>query len=65
MDDVVRALTGPSKKRINAICQELSQMTQRRFQWKPVKTMVEEMNRPCAAGAITFALERSAELTKR
>jgi hypothetical protein len=34
--------TRPSKKRVNAICQDLSQMTQRRFQWKPVKTMVDD-----------------------
>ena len=48
--------TRPSKKRVSALCQELSQMTQRRFQWKPVKTMVEEMNRTLRGWGNYFCL---------
>ena len=48
--------TRPSKKRVSAICQELSQMTQRRFQWKPEKTMVEEMNRTLRGWGNYFCL---------
>jgi hypothetical protein len=48
--------TRPSKKRVSAICQELSQTTQRRFQWKPVKTMVEEMNRTLRGWGNYFCL---------
>jgi hypothetical protein len=37
--------TRPSRKRIGAICQAISQMTQPSFYWKPVGKMVEEFNR--------------------
>jgi RNA-directed DNA polymerase len=37
--------TRPSAKRVSAICKEISQMTQRESYWKPVGTLVEELNR--------------------
>lgn len=48
--------TRPSDKRVSAICQEISQMTQRRFQWKPEKTMVEELNRTLRGWGNYFCL---------
>jgi RNA-directed DNA polymerase len=48
--------TRPSKKRVSAICQEISQMTQRSFQGKPVKTMVEELNRTLRGWGNYFSL---------
>jgi RNA-directed DNA polymerase len=35
----------PSRKRVSAICQEISRMTQREFQWKSVEDMVDDLNR--------------------
>lgn len=55
--------TRPSPKRIRAICEELSRMTQRDSYWKPVEMLVGDSIEPCAAGAITFASARSAEPT--
>jgi group II intron reverse transcriptase/maturase len=48
--------TRPSKKRIGAICQEISQMTQRHFQWKPVEEMVEDLNRTLRGWGNYFSL---------
>lgn len=48
--------TRPSKKRISAICQEISQMTRREFYWKPVERMVEDLNRTLRGWGNYFCL---------
>jgi group II intron reverse transcriptase/maturase len=48
--------TRPADKRVSAICQEISQMTQRHFQWKPVETMVEDLNRTLRGWGNYFSL---------
>jgi len=48
--------TRPSRKRINALCDKLSLMTQRHSYWKPVETMVEEMNRTLRGWGNYFCL---------
>jgi hypothetical protein len=48
--------TRPSRKRINAICQSISQMTRRNFYWKSVEEMVEELNRTLRGWGNYFCL---------
>jgi len=48
--------TRPSKKRVSAICQEISQMTQRESYWKPVEKMVEDLNRTLRGWGNYFSL---------
>jgi hypothetical protein len=48
--------TSPSKKRISAICQEISQMTRRESYWKPVEKMVEDLNRTLRGWGNYFSL---------
>ena len=48
--------TRPSKKRIRALCQEISQMTRRESYWKPVEQMVEDLNRTLRGWGNYFCL---------
>jgi hypothetical protein len=48
--------TRPSRKRINALCDKLSLLTQRHSYGKPVETMVEEMNRTLRGWGNYFCL---------
>jgi group II intron reverse transcriptase/maturase len=48
--------TRPSTKRIRAICEELSQMTQRDSYWKPVEMLVGELNRTLRGWGNYFCL---------
>lgn len=48
--------TRPSKKRVSAICQGISQMTQRESYWKPVEKMVEDLNRTLRGWGNYFSL---------
>lgn len=48
--------TRPSKKRVSAICQQISQMTRREFYWKPVEKMVEDLNRTLRGWGNYFSL---------
>ena len=48
--------TRPSGKRVSAICQEISQMTRRESYWKPVGTIVEELNRTLRGWGNYFCL---------
>ena len=48
--------TRPSRKRIGAICQSISQMTQPAFQWKAVEEMVEDLNRTLRGWGNYFCL---------
>lgn len=48
--------TKPSPKRVSAMCQEISRMTQREFYWKPVGTMVEDLNRTLRGWGNYFCL---------
>ena len=48
--------TQPSKKRVSAICQEISQMTQRESYWKPMEKMVEDLNRTLRGWGNYFSL---------
>ena len=48
--------TRPSRKRIRALCERLSWMTQRHSYWKPVETMVEELNRTLRGWGNYFCL---------
>ena len=48
--------TKPSKKRISAICEEISQMTRRESYWKPVEKMVEDLNRTLRGWGNYFSL---------
>jgi len=48
--------TRPSDKRVSVICKEISQMTQREFYWKPVGTLVEELNRTLRGWGNYFCL---------
>jgi group II intron reverse transcriptase/maturase len=48
--------TRPSKKRVSAICQDISQMTRREFYWKPVEKMVEDLNRTLRGWGNYFSL---------
>ncbi len=48
--------TWPSPKRVTSICQEISRMTQREHYWKPVATLVEELNRTLRGWGNYFCL---------
>lgn len=48
--------TRPSQKRVSAICQEISRMTQRESYWKPVEKMVEDLNRTLRGWGHYFSL---------
>jgi len=48
--------TRPSRKRIHAICETLSQMTRRESYWKPVERMVGELNRTLRGWGNYFCL---------
>jgi len=48
--------TRPSDKRVSVICKEISQMTQRESYWKPVGTLVEELNRTLRGWGNYFCL---------
>lgn len=48
--------TRPARKRIRAICQEISQMTRRESYWKPVERMVEDLNRTLRGWGKYFCL---------
>jgi len=48
--------TRPSRKRISAFCDQLSLMTQRDSYWKPVETIVGEMNRTLRGWGNYFCL---------
>ncbi len=48
--------TRPSRKRIGAICQSISQMTRPSFYWKTVEEMVEELNRTLRGWGNYFSL---------
>ncbi len=48
--------TRPARKRVSAICQEISQMTQRESYWKPVEQMVEDLNRTLRGWGNYFCL---------
>jgi group II intron reverse transcriptase/maturase len=48
--------TRPSRKRIGAICQTISQMTQPTFYWKTVEEMVAELNRTLRGWGNYFCL---------
>ena len=48
--------TRPSRKRINAVCDKISWMTQRHSYGKPVEMMVEEMNRTLRGWGNYFCL---------
>jgi len=48
--------TRPARKRVSAICQEISHMTQRESYWKPVEQMVEDLNRTLRGWGNYFCL---------
>lgn len=48
--------TRPSRKRVRAICQEISQMTRRESYWKSVEEMVESLNRTLRGWGNYFCL---------
>jgi hypothetical protein len=48
--------TRPSRKRIGAICQTISQMTQPAFEWKAVEEMVEDLHRTLRGWGNYFCL---------
>ncbi len=48
--------TRPSRKRIGAICQSISQMTQPAFQWKAVEALVEDLHRTLRGWGNYFCL---------
>jgi len=48
--------TRPSRKRINALCERISLMTQRHTYWKPVETIVAELNRTLRGWGNYFCL---------
>ena len=48
--------TRPSDKKVGGFCQTLSQMTQRDSYWKPVETMVEDLNRTLRGWGNYFCL---------
>jgi len=48
--------TRPSRKRISVFCDKLSLMTQRNSYWKPVATIVEELNRTLRGWGNYFCL---------
>lgn len=48
--------TKPSRKRVSAICQEISQMTRRESYWKPVERMVGDLNRTLRGWGNYFCL---------
>ena len=48
--------TRPSRKRIRAICQSISQMTRPSFHWKTVEEMVEGLNRTLRGWGNYFCL---------
>jgi len=53
-----RAFTGtrPSRKRVSAVCETISQMTRRDSYWKPVGEKVEELNRTLRGWGNYFCL---------
>lgn len=48
--------TRPARKRVNAICETISQMTRRNSYWKPVGEMVEGLNRTLRGWGNYFCL---------
>lgn len=48
--------TRPARKRVSAICQEISQMTQRESYWKSVDSRVEDLNRTLRGWGNYFCL---------
>jgi RNA-directed DNA polymerase len=48
--------TRPSRKRVSALCKEISQMTRREFYWKPVEEMVEGLNQTLRGWGNYFCL---------
>jgi group II intron reverse transcriptase/maturase len=48
--------TRPAKKRVVAICSQISQMTRPAFYWKPVGEMVEDLNRTLRGWGNYFSL---------
>ena len=48
--------TRPARKRINALCERISLMTQRHTYWKPVETIVAELNRTLRGWGNYFCL---------
>lgn len=48
--------TKPSRKRVSAICEEISQMTRRESYWKPVEQVVEDLNRTLRGWGNYFCL---------
>lgn len=57
--------TRPSRKRVGAICAEISEMTRRSSYQKPAAAIVEEMNRKLRDwGGTTSALDQSAGLIR-